>query len=109
MIMRILVVDDEQLIREVIREYIENEGYSCSEADSGVKAIECVEENNYDLIIMDIMMPGMDGYSAVKEIKQIKDIPIIKNTEKYSWLVVSQFAFCKASSNMDSELLPNFQ
>lgn len=75
--MHILVVDDEQLIREVIREYIENEGYSCSEADSGKKAIECVENNDYDLIIMDIMMPGMDGYSAVKEVKQIKDIPII--------------------------------
>lgn len=75
--MHILVVDDEKLIREVIREYIENEGYSCTEADNGQKAIECVEENNYDLIIMDIMMPGMDGYSAVKEIRKIKDIPII--------------------------------
>lgn len=75
--MRILVVDDEKLIREVIKEYIENEGYSCEEADSGIKAIECVSQNDYDLVIMDIMMPGMDGYKAVKEIKQMKNIPII--------------------------------
>lgn len=75
--MRILVVDDEKLIREVIKEYIENEGYTCDEAESGVESIEAVSKHDYDLIIMDIMMPGMDGYTAVKEIKEIKDIPVI--------------------------------
>ena len=75
--MRILVCDDEQLIRDLIKEYVENEGYICDEASDGEEAIDLVDENDYDLIIMDIMMPGMDGMTAVKEIKQIKDIPVL--------------------------------
>ncbi len=75
--MRILVVDDEELIREVIKDYSINEGYEVDEASNGEQAIECVSNNDYDLIIMDIMMPHMDGYQAVKEIKKIKDIPVI--------------------------------
>jgi DNA-binding response OmpR family regulator len=75
--MHILVCDDEKLIRDLIKEYVENEGYKCDEATDGEEAVELVEENDYDLIIMDIMMPGMDGMSAVKEIKQIKDIPVL--------------------------------
>ena len=75
--MHILVCDDEQLIRDLIKEYVENEGYKCDEASDGEEAIELVEEHDYDLIIMDIMMPGMDGMTAVKEIKQIKDIPVL--------------------------------
>ena len=75
--MNILVCDDEELIRSLIKEYVENEGYTCDEAQDGEEAIEKVEDNNYDLIIMDIMMPHMDGMEAVREIKQIKDIPVI--------------------------------
>lgn len=75
--MNILVCDDEALIREVIKEYLLLEGYQVSEAENGYLALELVKENDYDLIIMDIMMPKMDGYQAVKEIKNIKDIPIL--------------------------------
>lgn len=75
--MHLLIVDDEELIRGVIKDYIEAENYTCDEASDGRSAIELVEKNNYDLIIMDIMMPHMDGYQAVKEIKEIKNIPII--------------------------------
>lgn len=75
--MNILVCDDEALIREVIKEYLVLEGYQVSEAENGYLALELVKENDYDLIIMDIMMPKMDGYQAVKEIKNIKDIPIL--------------------------------
>ena len=75
--MHILVCDDEKLIRDLIKEYIENEGYKCDEASDGEEAVEMVESNDYDLIIMDIMMPGMDGMTAVKEIKDFKDIPVI--------------------------------
>lgn len=75
--MKILVVDDELLIRNVIKEYALNEGYTFDEAEDGNEAIEKVEENNYDLIIMDIMMPHKDGFSSAKEIKEIKNIPII--------------------------------
>lgn len=74
---KILIVDDEYLIRNVIKEYCQNEGYKVDEAQNGEDAIDKVYENNYDLIIMDIMMPKLDGIKASKEIKQIKDIPII--------------------------------
>ena len=75
--MKLLVVDDELLIRNVIKEYALNEGYTVDEAEDGNEAIEKVEENNYDLIIKDIMMPHKDGFSSAKEIKEIKNIPII--------------------------------
>ena len=74
---KILVVDDEQKIREVIREYAEFNGYEVEEAENGMEAIGLCKLNEYDLIIMDIMMPKLDGFSACKEIKKIKDIPVI--------------------------------
>ena len=75
--MKILVVDDEALIREVIKEYATLENYLVKEASNGYEAIEMVKKEDFDLIIMDIMMPKLDGYSASREIKKIKDIPII--------------------------------
>ena len=75
--MKILVVDDEALIREVIKEYASLENYLVKEASNGYEAIEMVKKEDFDLIIMDIMMPKLDGYSASREIKKIKDIPII--------------------------------
>ena len=80
--MKILLVDDEVLIRNVIKEYSKAEGYLVDEASDGYEAIEKVENNNYDLIIMDIMMPNMDGYEASKQIKEIKNIPIIMLTAR---------------------------
>ena len=74
---KILIVDDEQKIREVIREYAEFNGYEVGEAENGMEAIGLYKLNDYDLIIMDIMMPKLDGFSACKEIKKIKDIPVI--------------------------------
>lgn len=75
--MKILICDDEALIRNVIKEYLVVENYQVLEAENGVDAIEVVKNNDVDLIIMDIMMPKMDGYQAVREIKKIKDIPFI--------------------------------
>ena len=74
---KILIVDDEQNIREIIREYAEFEGYETAETDDGMKAVKMAKEDNYDLIIMDVMMPKMDGYSAVKEIRKFSDVPVI--------------------------------
>lgn len=73
----LLVVDDEEKIRQVIREYSEFNGYEVTEAGDGMSAVGLVKLNDYDLIIMDIMMPKLDGFSACKEIKKIKDIPVI--------------------------------
>ena len=75
--MRILIVDDEELIRTVIKEYAEIEGYETDEASNGLEAIDKCKENSYDLIIMDIMMPKLDGYQAVKEIQKEKNTPIL--------------------------------
>ena len=75
--MNILIVDDEIMIREVIKEYCLNEGYKVIEADNGIDAINKVKRNNIDIIILDIMMPKLDGLSAYKQIKEIKNIPTI--------------------------------
>ena len=74
---RLLIVDDEDKIREVIKEYAEFSGYVAEEAADGMSAIGMVKLNDYDLIIMDVMMPKLDGFSAVKEIHKIKNIPVI--------------------------------
>lgn len=74
---KILVVDDEPNIREVIREYAEFAGHAVEEAGDGMTAVGLAKLNDYDIIIMDIMMPRLDGFSAVKEIRKIKDIPVI--------------------------------
>ncbi len=76
-IIKILVVDDEVLIREVIKEYLLLEGYEVDEAGDGGLAVDLAKQYDYDLIIMDIMMPKKDGYQACKEIRQIKNTPFI--------------------------------
>ncbi|MBP1533852.1 MAG: response regulator transcription factor [Ruminococcus sp.] len=74
---RILVVDDEAKIRTIIKEYAEFEGYEVAEAEDGMEAVEKVKNEEFDIIVMDIMMPRLDGYSACKEIQKIKKIPVI--------------------------------
>lgn len=74
---RILIVDDEEKIREVIKEYGEFEGYSVTEASDGMEAVNICKSEDFDIIVMDIMMPKLDGYSAVKQIKKNKDIPVL--------------------------------
>ncbi len=74
---KILITDDEEKIRTLIRKYAEFEGHEAFEAKNGMEAINLCKENTYDIIIMDAMMPELDGFSAVKEIKKLKDIPIL--------------------------------
>lgn len=74
---KILVVDDEDKIREVIRAYAEFEGHEVVEATDGLDAIEKVREQDFDVIVMDIMMPRLDGFSSYKEIKKMKEIPVL--------------------------------
>lgn len=75
--MKILIVDDEAMIREVLCEYAQFEGYDTDQAENGMEAISMCKATKYDLVIMDIMMPKLDGFSAVKEIKKICDVPVL--------------------------------
>lgn len=74
---RILVVDDEARIRELIRKYAEFEGHSVSEASDGLSAVHMCRQNSYDIVIMDVMMPELDGFSACREIRKTSDVPIL--------------------------------
>lgn len=74
---KILVVDDEVKIREVIKTYAEFEGHTVFEAGDGLEAIEMCKNQDFDVIVMDIMMPRLDGFSSYKEIKKNKDIPVL--------------------------------
>ena len=74
---KILIVDDEEKIRQLIKKYAEFEGYGVEEAENGMDAISKCKKTDYDLIIMDVMMPELDGFSAVRIIKENKDIPVL--------------------------------
>ena len=73
----ILVADDEEMIRRLIAKYAEFEGHRVSEAADGMQAVEMCRKKNYDILICDIMMPELDGFSACREIRKLSDIPII--------------------------------
>lgn len=73
----ILIADDEAKIRAVLREYAEFEGYEVLEAGDGMESVRMAKNNRVDLVIMDVMMPKLDGFSAVKEIRKAKDVPVI--------------------------------
>ena len=74
---KFLIVDDEEGIRQIIKEYCEFEGYETEFAADGMEAVRKARDTDYDMIIMDAMMPKLDGFSAVKEIRKIKQTPII--------------------------------
>lgn len=74
---RILVADDEEKIREVIKEYAQFEEYEVAEAENGMEAVEMCRMNDFDAVVLDVMMPKLDGFSACKEIKKLKDIPVL--------------------------------
>lgn len=75
--MKILVVDDEEMIRDVIREYCLKANYQVDEASDGLIALEKVKNNKYDLLILDVMMPNMDGFSMLSELSEKERIPTI--------------------------------
>jgi len=79
---KILVVDDEVRMRKLIKDYFKREGFEVSEADNGISALDTFSKGSFDLIILDIMMPFMDGYAVCKEIRKKSTIPIIFLTAK---------------------------
>ena len=74
---KILVVDDEEMIRKIISKYAAFEGHEVTEAKDGLEAIELCKNNDFDILIIDIMMPELDGFSTCREIRKTSDIPII--------------------------------
>lgn len=74
---KILVVDDEEMIRRLIAKYAVYEGNTVTEAGDGMEAVELCREQQFDIMIIDIMMPELDGFSACREIRKFSDIPII--------------------------------
>lgn len=79
---KILIVDDEDAIRIGLREYAEFVGYEVTEAKDGLEAVNLCKERDFDLIVMDVMMPKVDGFAACKEIKRDKDIPVLLLTAR---------------------------
>lgn len=73
----ILIADDEEMIRRLVAKYAAFEGHRVSEAADGMQAVEMCRQNRYDILICDIMMPELDGFSACREIRKFSDIPII--------------------------------
>ena len=88
--MNVLIVDDEKLIRDVVKEYAISEGYHIFEAEDGEMALDIIETNKINVIVLDIMMPKLDGFSTYKEIKKIENIPTIilsARSEEYDKLL----------------------
>ena len=79
---KILLVDDEERMRDMIKEYTSLEGYDIDEAADGVKALELFKQNVYSLIILDVMMPKIDGWSVCREIRKTSNVPIIMLTAR---------------------------
>lgn len=79
---KILVVDDESAISDIIKFNFEKEAYLIDTADNGKGAIELAAENNYDLILLDIMMPKLNGFEALREIRKFSDVPVIMLTAR---------------------------
>ena len=75
--MKLLVVDDEARIRELIKKYATFEQYEVTEAENGMQAVELCRQQDFDLIIMDVMMPDLDGFSACREIRKTSAVPIL--------------------------------
>ncbi|AKR08390.1 response regulator transcription factor [Bacillus sp. 22475] len=79
---RVLVVDDESDMRQLVGMYLDNFGYEWGEAENGKEALKKIETDHYDFVVLDIMMPEMDGLSVCKEIRKTSDVPIIFLTAK---------------------------
>jgi DNA-binding response OmpR family regulator len=74
---RILIVDDEDRIREMLREYLSPEGYIIDDASDGIEALDLFKKYNYSLVILDIMMPKLDGWTVCREIRRASQVPVI--------------------------------
>ena len=79
---KVLIVEDEELMREVIKDYFEDGGFEVTECGNGANALDLIEDYDYDIILLDIMIPEVDGFSVCRRIRKTKDIPIIMITAR---------------------------
>lgn len=73
----VLIVDDEDRIRDIIKEYLDFEGYTYDEASDGMEAIDKIRNNKYDAVVLDIMMPKVDGFTVIREVRKFSTVPVI--------------------------------
>lgn len=79
---KLLLVDDDLHLRKLVRTYSDLEGYTCEEAENGFQALEKLRDGTYDLVILDIMMPGMDGFETMAEFRKWSQVPVIVLTAR---------------------------
>ena len=79
---KVLIVDDDAHIRELIAIFLSAEGYTVIEAENGEEALILLETNNVQIVVVDVMMPGIDGYEFTRELKKYFDIPVLMVTAK---------------------------
>lgn len=79
---KLLIVDDDARLRKLVRTYGELESHICEEASDGLLALEKIEHNSFDLVILDVMMPSPDGFETLEQIRKISDIPVIMLTAR---------------------------
>src|SRR5215217_8170022 len=101
---RILIVDDEAGLRELVRINLEHEGFAVFQAENGAQCLDMVHESQPDLVIMDVMMPEMDGWEACKRIREFSQVPVLMLTAR----VQSQDIVTGLNSGADDYLLKPF-
>lgn len=79
---KVLIIEDESRIREMLREYLENVDFQVAEAENGIYGLEKFREEPYNIILLDVMLPDIDGWSVCREIRRNSDIPIIMLTAR---------------------------
>ncbi|MBO8128974.1 MAG: response regulator [Peptococcaceae bacterium] len=111
--MRILVVDDERKIRNVIKSYLVQEGFEVGEADNGSAALARARNENWDLILLDLMMPSVDGWEVMRELRKESNIPVIVLTARgnevagFFRTLFFHLKSCLSISRYLSTLIPN--
>ncbi len=78
----LLITDDDMHLRKLVRTYGELEGFHCEEADTGIQALEAIQKTDFDIIILDVMMPGSDGFQVLEEIRRASQVPVIMLTAR---------------------------
>jgi two-component system KDP operon response regulator KdpE len=101
---KILIVDDESGLRELVRINLEHEGYGVLQAENGVQGVDMVREQQPDLVIMDVMMPEMDGWEACRKLREFSQVPVLMLTAR----VQSQDIVTGLDSGADDYLLKPF-